>query len=55
MADLGYVYSDQALADIARVALAMERWRMQNDPASDDGPTMAEFIVQALYKEGRLR
>lgn len=34
------------------VQLAMERWRMQNDPGADHGPTMAEYVVAALRSGG---
>jgi hypothetical protein len=30
----------------------MDDWRVQNDPADDHGPTMAEFVTQRLYLEG---
>lgn len=50
-----HLYSDRALADVAIVQAAMRQWRVQNDPADDSGSTMAEFVVKALYQEGRLR
>lgn len=50
----GSIYSDSALADMATVQEAMDEWRVQNDPASDYGPTMAEYVVTKLYSLGRL-
>jgi hypothetical protein len=50
-----HVWSDKALANISLVQESMDRWRLQNDPASDEGLTMAEFIVLVLEQERRLR
>lgn len=50
-----HIYSDKALANISLVQEAMDRWRLQNDPAADHGLTMAEFIVLVLEQERRLR
>lgn len=41
--------------NVSLVAEAITRWRLQNEPADDDGPTMAEFIVAVLNQERRLR
>lgn len=41
--------------NVALVAEGIHRWRLQNDPADDDGPTMAEYLVALLEQEGRLR
>lgn len=49
------VYSDEALAAIAVVQEAMDRWRRQNDPADPHGLTMAEVVVLALSAHGRLK
>jgi hypothetical protein len=50
-----HVWSDKALANISLVQAAMDRWRLQNDPAADHGLTMAEFVVLVLEQERRLR
>jgi hypothetical protein len=41
-------------ANVSLVQEAMDRWRLQNDPAADSGPTMAEFVVAVLEQERRL-
>lgn len=46
---------ERRAANVSLVQEAMHRWRLQNDPASDDGQTMAEFIVAVLEQERRLR
>lgn len=41
--------------NVALVTEGIKRWRLQNDPAADDGPSMAEYLVALLEQEGRLR
>lgn len=42
-------------ADVSLVAEAIKLWRLQNEPADDDGPPMADFIVAVLESQRRLR
>lgn len=41
--------------NVSLVREAIDRWRLQNDPAADIGIGMDEFIVLVLEQEGRLR
>lgn len=39
--------------ETAVIQKAMDDWRIHNDPASDEGPTMAEAVFAALKAAGR--
>lgn len=49
-----HLYSDKGQADIEAVQNLIRAWHQRNEPADEDGFTMAEFIVLGLYQSGRL-
>lgn len=46
---------DRHKRNVDLVAEGIRRWRLQYDPANDDGPTMSEYLVALMEQEGRLR